>query len=327
MKSLFPVVCLVSLTVCHAVLLGPSPETSKPVRSGELNIIDLADRLSFYNFLSALEFTNLTSTVRKTDMITIFMPINAAFDAVPQCVKDFYVANPKALQDLLKFHIVQGLFPINKLQDEYVLPTWDNSLTSRFNIYNHTKLANISTYSGAVISGGNYSASNGYIHVIDELLYFNAIPTQTTLQLINSRPEFAKLAALVKAADGSKVSLTKILDDTSNPHTLFAPNNAALEKLPAPAWDRMTHNKELASKFVLFHITQFGSYYTNGVIDAEAIPTYGWSRNITVAKTADGIRLDARANVIAANNATTTGVVHTIDTYLPILSPAEFGLE
>ena len=68
------------------------------------------DKLSFHTFLAAIEKAGLNDLLT-TGTYLIFAPTDAAFAAMPKEQLAALMADPKALADFLRYHIVEGYYP------------------------------------------------------------------------------------------------------------------------------------------------------------------------------------------------------------------------
>jgi uncharacterized surface protein with fasciclin (FAS1) repeats len=66
---------------------------------------------TFVTVLAAIKQAGLTDTLLNTSPYVLFAPTDAAFAALPKDKLDALMANPKALADLLRNHIVEGHYP------------------------------------------------------------------------------------------------------------------------------------------------------------------------------------------------------------------------
>ncbi len=121
-----------------------------------------------------------------------------------------------------------------------------------------------------------------------------------------SAGSFKTLVAAVQAAD--LVSTLK----SAGPFTVFAPTDAAFEKLPAGTVDSLLKDKAQLTKILTYHVV-------SGKVTAADV------MKITSAKTVEGGELTINtSNGVKVNNATVTqpdimcdnGVIHVIDTVL-----------
>ena len=121
-----------------------------------------------------------------------------------------------------------------------------------------------------------------------------------------SAGSFKTLVAAVQAAD--LVSTLK----SAGPFTVFAPTDAAFEKLPAGTIESLLKDKAQLAKILTYHVV-------SGKVTAADV------MKLTSAKTVEGQELTINtSNGVKVNNATVTqadimcdnGVIHVIDTVL-----------
>lgn len=128
-------------------------------------------------------------------------------------------------------------------------------------------------------------------------------------------PDHTTLVAALKQAE--------YVDDISNagPFTVFAPTNAAFDKLPEGTVDGlMKDDKKADLQNILEYHVALGVFKENMLQDGQQIGQANGD-NITISKSADGkIKINGKANVIAAIPAS-NGLVYVIDEVL--LPPAK----
>jgi uncharacterized surface protein with fasciclin (FAS1) repeats len=73
-------------------------------------------------------------------------------------------------------------------------------------------------------------------------------PSETILEIINKGKHFTKLAAALKLTGLDKILAGKGL------YTLFAPSNAAFEKIPKATLDKLLTDKVVLTKILLYHL-------------------------------------------------------------------------
>jgi uncharacterized surface protein with fasciclin (FAS1) repeats len=136
---------------------------------------------------------------------------------------------------------------------------------------------------------------------------------------------------VVKVAAGSKdhstlvaaVKQAELVDALSNagPFTVFAPTNAAFDKLPKGTVEDLMkpENKEKLQDILQYHVF-VGNLSTTLLQDGQTLNEVNGG-NITISKSADGkIKINNAANIIASIPAS-NGVIHVIDAVL--LPPAK----
>ncbi len=108
------------------------------------------------------------------------------------------------------------------------------------------------------------------------------------------------------------------------PYTVFAPTNAAFDKLPAGTLDNLLlpANKKTLSNILTYHVVP-GSYKAAALTDGQKLKTVE-GETLTVKKQGDTVTItDAKggsATVEKADIVATNGVVHSIDA---VLMPAK----
>lgn len=138
---------------------------------------------------------------------------------------------------------------------------------------------------------------------------FAALPA-TAADIVDtaaSNQDFETLVAAVKAAD---------LVDTlkgEGPFTVFAPTDAAFEKLPAGTLDTLLkpENKDQLTGILTYHVVP-GKIMANDIAMGETMVKTVNGKELKVEKTAAGVMIDG-AMVTSADIATDNGVIHVID--------------
>ncbi len=126
---------------------------------------------------------------------------------------------------------------------------------------------------------------------------------------------FSTLTAAIKAA-GKKEMLQK----EEGPFTVFAPNDAAFEKLPKGTLDDLLkpENKEKLGKILAYHVVP-GKVMAADVKTMEAETAEGSKLNI---KVENGSVMVNDAKVLKTDIPASNGVIHVIDT---VLMPPDLG--
>lgn len=127
-------------------------------------------------------------------------------------------------------------------------------------------------------------------------------------------PDHTTLVAAVKAAE-----LVDVLSN-AGPFTVFAPTNAAFDKLPAgTVADLMkTENKDALSDILQYHVA-IGGYQINMLSDGQTLNMAN-SGNVKVSVKDGRVTLNGSATIIGTVKAS-NGIVHVVDGV--ILPPAK----
>lgn len=139
--------------------------------SGPGDIVDIASsNPDFSTLVAALSAADLVSTLQGPGPFTVFAPTNAAFDALPAGTVETLLLpeNKAALQNVLLYHVVPGAITSDQIIGRRlsVDTVQGGALDVNGNI---GKVGNV-TVNGADVIAPDIIASNGVIHVIDEVL-------------------------------------------------------------------------------------------------------------------------------------------------------------
>lgn len=143
------------------------PVIAQMTTSNQLSIsenIEKTDSLS--SFYGALKLSELTEMLKRNDSFTIFVPNNAAVSSMP--AGGFgNLLNPalkNSLLNVLRFHVVKGVYPLSVLAQSGTLKTIEGKELQL--VVSGKKI----TLNGASIILTDGQCSNGIIHVIDAVL-------------------------------------------------------------------------------------------------------------------------------------------------------------
>lgn len=279
------------------------------------NIVEIASAdAQLSSLVAALQRANLATTLEGTGPFTVFAPTNAAFTA-------FLSANGFAsldavpvdvLTQVLLNHVVSGNVKAANLTSGYVSTmatenTTDNELSLYVDLRSGVKLNG-----GAEVTKADVEASNGTIHVVDEVI---GLPTVVTHALSN--PEFSSLVAALTRSDLT-TDFVSILSG-EGPFTVFAPTNAAFQDLldSNAAWTTLADIPVETLEAVLsYHVINGSNVLSSALNNGQTVTSFGGSDfTINIADSQASIT-DANggmANIIAVDVQGSNGVVHAID--------------
>jgi uncharacterized surface protein with fasciclin (FAS1) repeats len=297
----------VTLQACGGGGDSPSPDNTIPaIAEGDADLSDL---------VAALKAADLVSTLSGTGPFTVFAPNNGAFEALPNngALLTYLLNTKETLTKVLQYHVTSGKVMSSDLTNgEKIKMLGGGNVTVDIN-GSTVKINN------ATVIKANVEASNGVVHIINEVL----VPTDVNLAT-PTIPELASkdtdLSTLVKAVGAADLAGT--LASTA-PLTVFAPTNAAFAALneSCKCLDALLANKADLSKVLLYHV--LGKEYTAAQVVSggdESIKTLeGSDVNITIS---DGkVMINGNTTVTKADLFAVNGVVHVID---KVLVPAGF---
>jgi transforming growth factor-beta-induced protein len=230
---------------------------------------------------------------------TVFAPTNAAFAAAlaELGLSAEELLDSPDLGNILGYHVTPGNVSLRDAAALEVIPTLFGMPIAQ---------------SGGVLDGratirsSDISASNGTIHVIDQVL----LPTKTIADIAVADSRFSTLVAALSKAD-----LVGAVADADASLTVFAPTNdafgAALSALGISA-EELLASDDLAD-ILLYHVVP-GTFLAADVVAAAPFPAptlQGGTIAVTVVD--GGVVLNGEVNVIITDVKAVNGVIHVID--------------
>lgn len=267
----------------------------------EQNLVQLAGETeSLSTLVTAIEAAGLGETLSGEGPFTVFAPTNEAFAALPEGTLEMLLKpeNKESLAAILKYHVVSGAVMSTDLSDGQTAKTVQGEKVV-------IKTEGGVSVNGAAVTAADVSASNGVVHIIDEVILPPSMQPKNIVQLAMANEELSTLVAAVKAA-----GLVNTLSG-EGPFTVFAPTNAAFEALPEGTLETLLkpENKDQLTAILTYHVVPakvMSSDLSNGQTAATV-----QGENVTVDLT-DGVKISG-ANVVAADVDASNGVVHVID--------------
>jgi uncharacterized surface protein with fasciclin (FAS1) repeats len=291
--------------VLFAVMALTSCKKDDPVVTPPKDIVGvaLADN-QFSTFTGALTKAGLVTTLQGAGPFTVFAPNNAAFTKAGITSLDGLTAD--ALKPILLYHVLGA----KVLAGDIKTGQTEVSSAGSPKLY-ITKNAN-----GVFINGNtkviatDVSASNGVIHVLDNVLFPPSQDVYTIADLDKDK-RFTTLVSLIK-----QTGLESTLKGATGAFTVFAPTNDAftdLFKTVNPA----TLTNDQIKNILLYHVVLskvFSPDLANGDV------TMANGGKVTIDLTS-GVAVKGKSNTVApkvvvANLLGTNGVIHAIDKVL-----------
>ncbi len=315
MKNISKVIKLSLLTIAAGITFSCSDDdnTSTPVPNN--SITDIASGNANLSILvDALTRTDLDQTLDQSGSYTVFAPTNDAFTT-------FLAANgfssldevpDAALKEILLNHVLSGSFNSSSLTTGYVKTlakgsaSSTNTLSMFVNTSSGVKLNGVST-----VTTANISASNGIIHIVDNVI---GLPTVVTHALAN--PNFSTLIAALTRDD--QPDFAGILSGTeSSPFTVFAPTNAAfgslLTELGANSLNDI--NQSTLENTLKYHVVAGANVLASTLTNNQMVTTFQ-GQSFTITTTGGAKITDANgrmSNIILTDVQASNGVIHAID--------------
>lgn len=299
-----------------------------PVNLPSMSIMEIVDATEDVSTLkAAIDAAGLRDALNGDGPFTVFAPTNTAFTAFSMAnpgVLEYLLANPDELAKVLTYHVHSGNAtsadlvegPLNTLNGQDV----EIGLTGGV------------TVNDASVTAADVLATNGVIHLIDEVLVpdnleipenLDAMGMQNSIaDIAIATPDLSSLVAILRLT-----GLSDILDAAANDNaeiTVFAPTNdafaAVLTALGVSSIEEIP--EAVLLDIVKYHIV--GSVALSTDLASQDYPTLLEGESVTV-DLSNGVTVDG-ANVIIADVEASNGVVHVVDAVLlPSLYKSALG--
>ncbi len=264
--------------------------------AGADDIVDTAKEAgSFNTLLAAVEAAGLTDALR-AEGLTVFAPTDEAFEKLPKGTVEELLKpeNKEKLTTILTYHVVPGRVMAKQAAEAVAAETLQGTSVVFAEDDGHLRV------SGARIAKADIEASNGVIHVIDEVIMPGNI-----VELADAAGQFGTLLAAAKAA-----GLAEALADPEAELTVFAPSDAAFAALPAGTVEDLLRpaNKDRLAAILKYHVLPRRitvSSYETPTLQGDPVEL----------RPTGTIRVN-EAEVVVADIKATNGVIHVIDSVL-----------
>jgi len=307
---------LSSLLLSTAVLVAPQDSCSSKntqmttgstktmmTTSSEKDIVAVASSAGkFKTLLAAATAAGLVPVLQSEGPLTVFAPTDEAFSKLPAGTVETLLKpeNKDLLVAVLAYHVVPGRMMAADVLKKKNLTTVNG------------QRAPIAMKSGrpmigkAAIVGTDINASNGVIHVIDQVI----LPEQGDIvDVAVGAKVFNTLAAALTEAELVETLKSK------GPFTVLAPTDEAFAKLPAGTVETLLkpENRDQLKAILLYHVIP-GRVYSDTVVTLKSAPTAS-GVNAPIVATDKGVTVGG-AKVVKTDIEASNGVIHVIDTVM-----------
>ena len=153
----------------------------------------------------------------------------------------------------------------------------------------------------ATVAQADVTASNGVIHVLDEVI----VVLNTIALVANTNPNFTRLAAALEATE-----LTQTLNSVGA-FTVFAPVDAAFEAIDSTI---ATLSTEQVRDVLLYHV--LGQPVRSTEIATGSVDSLLAGQQLDLVVNNGAVSINESASVVTADVETSNGVIHVIDSVL-----------
>lgn len=284
------------------------------------DIVDTAISAGFSTLVAAVQAAGLEEALRGDGPFTVFAPTDNAFAKLPAGLVDQLLLpeNQDKLQQILLYHVVSGKVTTRDLRFFQRVETLEGSDLEILRFFR------LVVVNGNPVKLANVLATNGVIHVIDEVLIPEGFtlddPAQPELDLVDTAVG-AGLSTLVAAVQAAG------LEDAlrgEGPLTVFAPNDTAFERLPEGlvAELLLPENVELLQDLLLYHVVS-GQVLSTDLRRFQRVEMLQGDKTWVFKNRRGEVRVNF-SHVVAADVLATNGVAHVIDGVL--IPPHFYGM-
>jgi transforming growth factor-beta-induced protein len=281
--------------------------------TSDKNIVEIAQGTPSLSILvDALVAANLTDALSGDGPFTVFAPSNDAFGKLDPEVLNNIIATPSLLTSLLQYHVAGAELTSDRLNGTVQTLLSGQSLE-------------VDNSGGVTVNGtsnvttADVIASNGVIHVIDEVLIPEDFYAQTLAQIVAGSPDHKILLSALGKPE--LAGLLAAANDPTQNLTVFAPTDAAFDAVVAALGLTSIDDipVQLLNEIVTYHIlgtSVTSDQLANGDVNTllPGIPGGPEFEFVTVDLT-DGVKIN-NANVTAADLKAVNGVAHVVDAVL-----------
>ena len=271
------------------------------------SIVDIASGdAQFSTLVSALDRTGLVPTLAGEGSFTVFAPTDAAFNALGV---DLNTLTDAQLTDILLYHVVGSEIASSAIGEgqTYVSSASTSAPNGgALSLLVEKAGTGVTINNAAEVVSADIQASNGVIHVIDQVL----LPLDVVGHA-SANSNFTSLVGALAAAPGDLVSVLS----GDGPFTVFAPLNSAFEAIADVA---ATLTGDQLASVLTYHVvsgnvmsTELSNGMTAPTVNGEMIEFNISGGNVSV--------IDANgnaSNVVLTDVQATNGVIHVIDSVI-----------
>lgn len=271
----------------------------------EKNIVETAQSLPQFSILvDAVVKAGLADALSADGAMTVFAPTNDAFEMLftQLGVSGIDDLTADQLTPILLYHVVGAKVMAADVTTGYV-STLNTTAPGDNSVLLYAEVANgVSLNGTSNVTATDVEASNGVIHVIDQVL----LPTDVVAIAINNSNFSILVEAVVKAGlvDALKAE---------GPFTVFAPTNAAFEalftQLGVSGISDLTADQ--LTPILLYHVVSGNVRAAD--VSSGMVPTLNTEAMIDIMVSDMGVTLNGTSNVVATDVQGTNGVIHVID--------------
>ena len=284
-----------------------------------LNIAEVATAAgSFETLLAALSAADLVGALTDADKsYTVFAPTDAAFAKLGTDAINGLLADPATLADILLYHVYADAIvladgAISVAASDQSILEMANATAEKSGGRTALSLSDTGlTVNLASVTSANVMASNGVIHVIDNVMLPPPSKGDVTTNIVDTAVAAGTFTTLVTALETA--GLVDALSDPDSKLTVFAPTDAAFDLIDADALSALLADTDALTTLLTTYVI------AGSAVDAVTAYSLNGTMVETLSGKAVGIAIEdgslriQGAKVISSDIYTTNGIIHVID--------------
>ena len=284
-----------------------------------LNIVEVATAAGgFEILLELLSIADLDGALTDADKsFTVFAPTDAAFQKLGAFPVAFLLGDPARLADTLLYHVYADAVvladgAISVAASDQSILEMANATAEKSGGRTALSLSDTGlTVNLASVTSANVMASNGVIHVIDNVMLPPRSKGDVTTNIIDTAVAAGNFTFFVTALE--MAGLVDALSDPDSNFTVFAPTNAAFHLLGDDALNALLADTEALTTLLTTHVIAGSAVDAVTAYSLNGTMLETLSGNTVEVAIDDGSLLIQGAKVITSDIYTTNGIIHVID--------------
>jgi len=307
LKRQFKTIMIATVALAMVTFVGCSTKDDPTTPPGPTkDIVQIAKETPVLSTLvTAIETAGLGQALSGDGPFTVFAPTNAAFDKLEEGVLQTLLDNPTILAQVLQYHVLNG-----KVMAADVTTGSVPTLLDGANLNLAVNGTTISINELATVVGKDVEASNGVVHLIDEVLIPPTIelPKDNIVEIAQATPSLSTLVSV----------LTKFPDlvnalSSDGTYTVFAPDNDAFEALLVAIGQTSIDDvpESVLRKVLEYHVIATAAVMSGDLSDGQTADALS-GEQITVAINGGDVLISG-SKVMTPDVEASNGVVHIME--------------
>lgn len=299
----------IALIAVFALSSCDDDDDSIPVPTSDIVAV-ASSNSDLSTLVTAITTAELTATLQGDGPFTVFAPTNTAFDKLEDDVLQTLLDNPDVLAEVLQYHVVSGKVMSSDLSDGNV-----QTLLSDKSIAVSIMDGMLMLNSSAKVTAADVEASNGVVHLIDEVLLPEGFELPKD-DIVTIASETSSLSTLVSALSMYPGLVDALSNDGT--YTVFAPTNDAFEALLSAIGQSSLDDvpEDVIERLLKYHVISTAALMSTDLSDGQTASTLlSNDDKVTVGISGNDVSING-AEVTTANIEASNGRVHIIDAVL-----------